>query len=84
MRGMNVEASSGRPTGNAGASRGGLHKGRACLFVVLVAIAVLCVCFLIYTLFYSGPRSGSPIHTPGQSLLRNSGPPFRAHTAVHS
>jgi hypothetical protein len=79
MRGMNAQSASSRSC-----SRNTLDKRKACLFVILVAIAVLCACFLIYMLFYAGPHSGSPIHTPGQSLLRPVAPSLAPRSSVHS
>ena len=82
MRWMNAQSTS---SGNATAgSSGGLHKGKACLFVVLVAIAVLCVCLLLYMLFYAGPRANTTIRNTGHSLVRQTVPSISTGPAVRS
>jgi hypothetical protein len=78
MRGMDAQSAS------SGNRSKGLHKGRASLFVILVAIGVLCVCALIYMLFYERSRSSTTIRGTGHSLVREAAPPVAIHPAVRS
>jgi hypothetical protein len=55
------------------ASRG-LDKRKACVFLILVAVGILCICALAYMLFYATPHSNTTIKEGGHSLLREEAP----------
>jgi hypothetical protein len=57
-----------------------MDKRKVCVFLILVAVGLLCLCVMAYTLFYARPR-GNPTITNGggQSSLR-----LDARTSVHS
>jgi hypothetical protein len=60
------------------ASRG-LDKRKACVFLILVAVGVLCICALAYMLFYATPHANTTIKEGGHSLVRpESAPPSNA------
>jgi hypothetical protein len=53
----------------------GLDKRKACVFLILVAIGVLCLGVLAYILFYAAPRSNTVIKNGKQSIVRQTVPP---------
>jgi hypothetical protein len=55
--------------------RGGLDKRKACVFLILVAVGILCICALAYMLFYATPHSNNTIKDGGHSLVRQEIPP---------
>jgi flagellar basal body-associated protein FliL len=61
-------------TQNSIAGRG-LDKRKACVFLILVAVGVLCICALAYMLFYATPHSNTTIKEGGHSLVRQESPP---------
>ena len=58
-------------------ARGGLDKRKACVFLLLVAVGVACLCVLAYILFYATPHANPAIKDAGQSLVRPDAPPLR-------
>jgi hypothetical protein len=60
--------------------RGGLDKKKACVFLILVAVGILCICALAYMLFFATPHANTTIKNGGHSLIRWEAPPgvFRA------
>ena len=52
----------------------GMDKRKVFVFLILVGIAIACLCVLLYTLFYAMPHAGSPIKNGGQSLIRRDAP----------
>jgi len=49
----------------------GLDKRKVCVFLILVAIGLLCLCIMVYALFYARPRGNPTIKNGGQhSSLR--------------
>ena len=50
----------------------GMDKRKVCVFLILVGIAVACLCVLMYTLFYARPHS--TIEQRGHSLLQQNAP----------
>jgi hypothetical protein len=55
--------------------RRGLDKRKACVFLILVAVGILCICALAYMLFYAAPHSNDTIKDGGHSLTRRDAPP---------
>jgi hypothetical protein len=53
----------------------GLDKRKACVFVILVAIGVLCLGVLGYMLFYAKPHSSTVLKNGGNSMIRQTVPP---------
>jgi hypothetical protein len=53
----------------------GLDKRKACVFLILVAIGVLCLGVLAYILFYAGPHSNTVLKNGGHSIVRQNVPP---------
>ena len=51
-------------------ARGGLDKRKACVFLILVAVGVLCLGVLAYVLFYAAPHANSPIKNGGGGIVR--------------
>ncbi|MEA2817867.1 MAG: hypothetical protein QOI93_5737 [Rhodospirillaceae bacterium] len=47
-----------------------MDKRKVCVFLILVAIGLLCLCILAYTLFYARPHANSTIQSGGHSSLR--------------
>jgi hypothetical protein len=64
-------------SGNSVAHRG-LDKRKACVFLILVAVGIACICVLAYMLFYAAPHANPAIKDAGQSMLRLDAPPSRA------
>jgi hypothetical protein len=60
--------------------RCGLDKRKACVFLILVAVGILCLVALTYMLFYAPPRSSSTIKNGGHTMLR----PIQPDLTVHS
>jgi hypothetical protein len=56
-------------------ARRGLDKRKACVFLILVAVGILCICALAYMLFFATPRSNNTIKQGGHSLVRQETPP---------
>jgi hypothetical protein len=46
-----------------------MDKRKVCVFLILVAVGLLCLCVMVYTLFYARPR-GNPTIQNGHSSLR--------------
>lgn len=63
-------------SGNSVAHRG-LDKRKACVFLILVAVGIACICVLAYMLFYAAPHANPAIKDAGQSMLRLDAPPSR-------
>ena len=57
---------------NPGCVNRGMDKRKVCVFLILVGVAVLCLCVLVYTLFYARPHS--TIEQRGHSLLQQNAP----------
>ena len=55
-------------------ARRGLDKRKACVFLILVVVGILCICVLAYTLFYATGHSNTTIKG-GNSLVGNPAPP---------
>jgi type IV secretory pathway VirB3-like protein len=53
-----------------------MDKRKVCVFLILVGIAVVCVCVLMYTLFYAIPHSNSTIQNSKHSLVQRVPQPF--------
>jgi H+/Cl- antiporter ClcA len=57
-----------------------MDKRKVCVFLILVAIGLLCLCIMVYALFYARPRGNPTIKNGGQhSSLR-----IDPRTSVHS
>jgi hypothetical protein len=56
-------------------ARRGLDKRKASVFLILVAVGILCICALAYMLFYATPHSNNTIKEGGHSLVRQEPPP---------
>ena len=56
-----------------------MDKRKVCVFLILVAVGLLCLCIMVYTLFYARPRANSDIQNGSHSSLR-----LDARTSVHS
>jgi hypothetical protein len=54
----------------------GMDKRKVCVFLILVGVAILCLCALMYMLFYAMPHSNSTIKDGGHSLSRRDPPLF--------
>ena len=52
----------------------GMDKRKVFVFLILVGIAIVCLCVLMYTLFYAMPHTSSPIKDGGHSLVRRDTP----------
>jgi flagellar basal body-associated protein FliL len=52
----------------------GLDKRKVCVFLILVAVALLCVCVIAYVLFYAKPHGNPEIQNAPQSTLRQPAP----------
>jgi hypothetical protein len=52
----------------------GLDKRKACVFLILVAVGILCICALAYMLFFATPHSNTTIKEGGHSLVREEAP----------
>ena len=48
----------------------GLDKRKACVFLILVAIGVLCLGVLAYILFYATPHANTVLKNGGNSMIR--------------
>ena len=57
---------------NPGCVNRGMDKRKVCVFLILVGVAILCLCVLMYTLFYARPHS--TIEQGGHSLLQRIAP----------
>ncbi len=53
----------------------GLDKRKVCMFLILVAIGVLCLGVLAYILFYAGPHSNTVLKKGGSSIVLQTVPP---------
>jgi hypothetical protein len=58
-------------------TRGGMDKRKVCVFLILVAVGILCLCALMYMLFYAGPHSNPTIKDAGHSLVQEDAPRFQ-------
>ena len=54
--------------------RGGMHKGKVCVFLILVVVGILCICALAYMLFFATGHSDNTIKNGGHSLTRLAAP----------
>ena len=63
---------------------GSLDKRKVCVFLILVAVALLCVLVFVYTLFYAKPRTNPMIQEHGRSMLRRLSPGSPEIVSVHS
>lgn len=61
-----------------------LDKRKVWLFLVLVAVALLCVIWMIYALMFARPRTNPTIQQHGHTLLRQTKPLSRAGGDVRS
>jgi hypothetical protein len=57
---------------NPGCVNRGMDKRKVCVFLILVGVAILCLCVLVYTLFYARPHI--TIEQGGHSLLQRNAP----------
>jgi hypothetical protein len=57
---------------NPGCVNRGMDKRKVCVFLILVGVAILCLCVLVYTLFYARPHT--TIEQGGHSQLQRSAP----------
>jgi hypothetical protein len=55
--------------------RRGLDKRKVCVFLILVAVGILCICALAYMLFFATPHANTTIKNGGHSLVRRGAPP---------
>jgi hypothetical protein len=55
----------------------GLDKRKACVFLILVAVGIACICMLAYMLFYATPHANPTIKDAGHSMMRPAAPPSR-------
>src|SRR6478672_8331495 len=58
--------------------RCGLDKRKACVFLILVAVGLLCIFTLAYLLFFATPHANTPIKNGGHSLLQEETSPSPA------
>jgi hypothetical protein len=49
-------------------------KRKACVFLILVAIALVCVGVLVYTLFYARPHADPAIQKTSQGMVQQTIP----------
>ena len=63
-------------SGNSVAHRG-LDKRKACVFLILVAVGIACICMLAYMLFYAAPHADPTIKDARHSMMRPDAPPLR-------
>jgi hypothetical protein len=67
-----TERSVGR--GMSGGVGGGMDrsmdKRKVCVFLILVAVALVCLILMAYMLFYASPRANSTLQHGGHSSLR--------------
>jgi hypothetical protein len=59
---------------NPGCVNRGMDKRKVCVFLILVGVAILCLCVLVYTLFYAKPHTDPTIEKEGHSLLQQNVP----------
>jgi hypothetical protein len=59
-----------------GCARRGMDKRKVCVFLILIAVALLCFCVLMYTLFYARPHSNSTLKDGGHGLVQRDAPGF--------
>jgi hypothetical protein len=62
-------------------TRDGMDKRKVCVFLILVAVAILCLCALVYMLFYANAHSNPTIKDGGHSLTRLDLPRFACTSA---
>jgi hypothetical protein len=67
---------------------GKLDKRKACVFLILVAVALVCLCLLVYALMYAKPTTNPTIKNGGNSMIRQTVPPgprlLPMESTVHS
>lgn len=56
-----------------------MDKRKVCVFLILVAVALVCLVLMAYMLFYASPRANSTLQHAGHSSLR-----LETRTAVRS
>jgi hypothetical protein len=61
----------------------GMDKRKVCVFLILVGVGILCLCVLVYTLFYARPHSNTPIKEGGHSLVQRNTPTLCTSVEVH-
>jgi hypothetical protein len=54
-----------------------MDKRKACVFLILVAAGIACICVLVYMLFYATPHANPAIKDADHSLVRQDAPPSR-------
>ena len=52
----------------------GLDKRKVCVFLILVVVALLCVCVIAYVLFFAKPHADPNIQNAPHSMLRQLSP----------
>lgn len=52
----------------------GLDKRKACVFLILVAVGLLCLGVLTYVLFFATPHANTVIKNGGNSMIRQTLP----------
>ncbi len=52
----------------------GLDKRKVCMFLVLVAVGLLCLGVLTYVLFFATPHANTIIKKGGNSMIRQTHP----------
>jgi hypothetical protein len=55
-------------------ARCGMDKRKVWVFLILVGIGIVCICVLMYTLFYAMPHSNSTIQNSKHSLIQRYAP----------
>ena len=65
---------------DGGSYRCGLDKRKAFVFLILVAIGILCLVALTYMLFYAPPRTSPTIKNGGHTMLRQIEPVPTVHS----
>lgn len=60
-----------------GVAHRGLDKRKACVFLILVAVGIACICMLVYMLFYAAPHADPTIKDVGHSMIPLDAPPSR-------
>lgn len=60
--------------------RCGLDKRKAVVFLILVAVGILCVIAVTYMLFFASPHTSSTIKNGGHTMLREIEPSPTVHS----
>jgi hypothetical protein len=87
-QGVAASGEQGMASHGRGAACRKMHKGKVCVFLLLVVVGILCVGLILYMLFYASPRTSPAIHNGGHSSWRQVVPspfgPGPTDAAVHS